>query len=168
MKAFWTVVIVIIALAVVGYGGYRVYHHYTWKPTPTPAAMKQSNTMKPAPSMAKSSASAMTGQNSVYKTASDPKLGTIMVDQKGMTLYTFTKDKPGVSNCSGGCLKAWPAYNAQSDKGTFPANITVIKRSDGRLQYAWKGMPLYYFSSDTKSGDVTGQGVGGVWNVVKL
>lgn len=161
MKAFWTVVIVIIVLAVVGYGGYRVYHHYTWKPTPTSTAMTQT-TMKPKPSEAKME------QNSIYKSGSDPKLGQIMKDPKGMTLYTYTTDTKGVSNCTGKCLAAWPAYSAPSQTGTFPANISVIKRPDGTFQYAWKGMPLYYFIKDKDSGDVTGQGVGGVWWVVKL
>ena len=160
MKAFWTVGIVIVVLAVLGYGGYRVWHHYTWKPAPAPVAMTQT-TMKPKPT-------AMMEQNAVYKSVSDPKLGTIMKDPKGMTLYTFGKDTAGVSNCSGPCLTLWPAYTAPSDKGTFPTNISVIKRSDGTFQYAWKGMPLYYYSKDKDSGDGYGQGFGKLWWVVKL
>lgn len=160
MKAFWTVVIVIVVLAVLGYGGYRVWHHFTWKPAPAPAAMTQT-TMKPKPT-------AMMEQNSVYKSVSDPKLGKIMKDPKGMTLYTFSKDTTGVSNCSGQCATLWPAYSAPSEKGTFPANISVIKRSDGTFQYAWKGMPLYYYSKDKDTGDAYGKGVAGLWSVVTL
>ena len=165
MKAVWTVVIVIVVLAVLGYGGYRVYHHVTFKPAPV--AMTQT-TMKTKPSTAMTSSSSATEANSVYKSTTDAKLGTIMVDPKGMTLYTFSKDKPGVSNCNGGCLAAWPAYKAPSATGTFPANISAIKRTDGTFQYAWKDMPLYYFASDKNSGDVKGQGVLDSWNVVKL
>ena len=40
--------------------------------------------------------------------ASNPTLGQILVDGKGMTLYMFTKDKNNVSNCSGSCLVKWP------------------------------------------------------------
>ena len=36
-------------------------------------------------------------------------LGSFLVDSQGMTLYLFTKDAPGVSNCSGDCLAKWPA-----------------------------------------------------------
>lgn len=161
MKTLWTVVIVIVVLAVVGFGGYKVWHHFNKQPAPAPQAM-QTQTMKPKPSTM-----VMMTKNTVYMMMPAGKLGTILTDPKGMTLYTYTKDTTGVSNCSGGCLQAWPAYVAKSQTGTFPANISVIKRTDGTLQYAWKGMPLYYFASDTKPGDTTGQGVGGVWFVVK-
>ena len=38
---------------------------------------------------------------------------------------------------------------------------------DGSKQWAFRGMPLYYFIKDTKPGDKMGQGMGGVWNVAK-
>src|ERR1700733_15398247 len=100
MKSFWTVVIVVVALAVLGYGGYRVWHHYTWKSTSAPVAMTQT-TMQPKPT-------AMMAQNTLYKSFSDPKLGKIMKDPKGMTLYTFSKDTAGISNCTDKCLTLWP------------------------------------------------------------
>ncbi|HXS14681.1 MAG TPA: hypothetical protein VN711_00970 [Candidatus Saccharimonadales bacterium] len=106
-------------------------------------------------------------QNSVYKMVSKGKLGTVMTDSKGMTLYTYAKDKAGMSSCSGKCLSNWPAYMATSQTGNFPTNISVIKRSDGTLQYAWKGMPLYYFAKDGDTGDAYGNGIGGVWSVIK-
>jgi len=31
------------------------------------------------------------------------------------------------------------------------------------MQVTYNGAPLYYFASDSKAGDVTGQGVGNVW-----
>jgi predicted lipoprotein with Yx(FWY)xxD motif len=169
MKKLWTVVGVIIVLAVLGYGGYRVYHHYTYKPAPPPPAATNTQAMKakPTEAMKASPSEAMMQETSLIKMTPAGKLGTIITDPKGMTLYTYSTDTKGVSNCSGACLKAWPAYVAQSQTGKFPANISVIKRSDGTLQYAWKGMPLYYYVKDTKPGDVTGQGVGGVWYVAK-
>lgn len=159
MKTFWTVVIVIIVLAVVGYGGYRVYHHYTWRAAQTQSSVTQAPVAKAKPT-------AMM-EEAVIKMASVDKLGTIVTDPKGMTLYTFANDKPGESTCTDACLKNWPPYVSKSERGKFPANVTVIKRSDGTLQYAWKGMPLYYYFKDTKPGDVAGNGVKGVWSVAK-
>lgn len=156
MKSIWTVIGVIIVVAVVGYGGYRIYHHVTYK-APTQTAMAHPS-MKAQPTMV---------SNSVYKIMPGGKLGNILTDAKGMTLYTYAKDKSGVSNCTGACLKAWPAYVASSQTGTFPANISVIKRTDGTLQYAWRAMPLYYYIGDKKVGDVNGNGIEGVWNVIK-
>jgi len=105
--------------------------------------------------------------NNVYKMTSKEKLGMVMTDLKGMTLYTYAKDVTSTSNCTGQCLKNWPAYTAHSQTGNFPENISVITRPDGTLQYAWKGMPLYYFVKDGDSGDAYGNGVGGVWSVIK-
>lgn len=107
-------------------------------------------------------------QNGVYKMMSKGKLGMVITDLKGMTLYTYAKDTTGVSNCTGKCLVNWPAYTASSQTGNLPMNISVIMRPDGSLQYAWKGMPLYYFVKDGDAGDAYGNGMGGVWSVIKL
>src|SRR6185369_14562301 len=42
------------------------------------------------------------------KAATNDKMGTFLVDDKGMALYMFTKDTPNVSNCYGGCATNWP------------------------------------------------------------
>jgi hypothetical protein len=39
----------------------------------------------------------------------------VLVDGSGRTLYTFDKDAPGKSNCTGGCLAAWPAFTAKPE-----------------------------------------------------
>jgi predicted lipoprotein with Yx(FWY)xxD motif len=106
--------------------------------------------------------------NSVYKLMQSGKLGPIFTDTEGKTLYTNKKDINGISKCIGGCLKAWPPYVASSETGNLPTDISISKRSDGTLQYTWKRMPLYYYSNDRKPGDVNGEGIGGVWSVVKL
>jgi predicted lipoprotein with Yx(FWY)xxD motif len=96
----------------------------------------------------------------------DAKLGDFLVDSKGMTLYIFTKDTAGVSNCSGGCLKAWPPLVASGDLvagAGVTGKLGVITRADGTKQVTYNDMPLYYWASDMKPGDMTGQGVGGVW-----
>ncbi len=101
-------------------------------------------------------------------TKSDAKTGNYLTDSVGMTLYTYDKDTKNVSNCSGKCLAAWPAYTAKAVPSTLPQNITTFKRADdGMTQYAWKGMPLYYYVTDKKVGDITGDGVGNVWHIVK-
>jgi predicted lipoprotein with Yx(FWY)xxD motif len=99
----------------------------------------------------------------------DAKLGDYLVDSKGMTLYIFTQDTPGVSNCSGGCLKAWPALVAPANVAAAPGvagKLDMITRPDGTKQVTYNGYPLYYWAKDKVPGDTTGQGVGGVWFVV--
>jgi len=98
------------------------------------------------------------------------KLGSFLVDDKGMTLYLFTKDTPNTSNCYDKCATAWPpllttgapAGGASVDASKFG----TTKRTDGTTQVTYNGWPLYYFAKDKAPGDVTGQDVGGVWYVV--
>ena len=100
----------------------------------------------------------------------DPKLGKILVDGKGMTLYLYKKDAPGKSNCSGGCLAAWPPLLTQGQPSVGPGvdstKIGSAKLADGSLIVTYAGMPLYYYVKDAKAGDTTGQGAGSVWYVV--
>ena len=90
----------------------------------------------------------------------------MLTDSKGMTLYTFDKDKGAVSSCYADCAKSWPPYAVQKgDK--MPKDWTQTKRKDGALQWAYDGRPLYFYTDDKKAGDATGDGKGGVWHVVK-
>jgi len=104
--------------------------------------------------------------------ANNPKLGQILVNSAGMTLYLFTKDAPGVSTCTGTCAKLWPPL-APPAAGTptagpgVTAKLSVITRSDGTKQVAINGQPLYTYSADTKAGDTAGEGYGNFWFAVK-
>jgi predicted lipoprotein with Yx(FWY)xxD motif len=95
-------------------------------------------------------------------------MGGMLMDAKGMTLYTYDNDKePNKSSCTGNCLNNWPALKAQaSDKDL--GDFRVIARDDGSKQWAYKGKPLYYFVMDKAPGDKTGDGRGnGVWHIAK-
>lgn len=102
------------------------------------------------------------------KVAKDEKLGSILTDDKGMTLYVFKKDTPGKSACVGSCVEAWPLFYSEkvtATGGLKPDDFKTITREDGKKQTTYKGMPLYYFVKDAKPGDTTGQGVKDVWFV---
>lgn len=101
------------------------------------------------------------------KTASS-SLGTILVDGSGRTLYLFTKDSPGTSTCTGGCLVVWPPLlgTATAGSGVDGSLLGTVTRPDGKTQVSYKGMPLYYWAQDSAPGQTNGQGVQGVWWVV--
>jgi predicted lipoprotein with Yx(FWY)xxD motif len=83
--------------------------------------------------------------------------GPTLTDQRGMSLYTFDKDKDGKSACNGPCAANWPALKAEdSDQATD--TYAVITRDDSSKQWAHKGKPLYTFVKDQKPGDITGDG----------
>jgi predicted lipoprotein with Yx(FWY)xxD motif len=96
----------------------------------------------------------------------DTKAGKVWTDDKGMTLYTFDKDEKGKSNCNDACAKNWPPFAAAAD-AKAEGEWTIIDRADKTKMWAYDGKPLYTFASDTKPGDMTGDGVGGVWHVAK-
>ncbi|HVU10257.1 MAG TPA: hypothetical protein VHD90_03225 [Phototrophicaceae bacterium] len=99
-------------------------------------------------------------------------LGTYMVGPNGMSLYIFSADDLGKSNCSGQCAKFWPPLTVASASditadedisGTFG----TITRDDGTLQVTFNGQPLYYWQKDKAPGDTTGQGVTNNWWVAQ-
>jgi predicted lipoprotein with Yx(FWY)xxD motif len=102
--------------------------------------------------------------------ATDAKLGKILVGDKGMTLYIFTKDVPDQSNCSGDCLKKWPPLKTLGKpslgEGVDASLISTASLPDGSMILTYNKMPLYYFAGDAAAGDIKGEGVGGVWYVI--
>lgn len=170
------VIAIIIVVAIIGVTGYTQRHAIkSMLSGSTEPAMTQApgqNTEMVSPTMASSSA------NEVVMTKTDKAKGDYLTDPNGMTLYIYDKDQKGISNCYNACAKAWPPYLEASPSAmtksestnsamTMPENITTVKRTDGTMEYAWKGMPLYYYVTDLKAGDITGDGVGGVWHIIK-
>ena len=91
----------------------------------------------------------------------------MLMDAKGMTLYTWDNDKEAdKSACTGNCLMNWPRLTAAAtDKDT--GDWKVITNADGSKQWSYKGKPLYYFVMDKAAGDKIGDGRGMVWHVAK-
>ncbi|WP_432026278.1 SCO0930 family lipoprotein [Streptomyces sp. 1222.5] len=121
-----------------------------------------------APNGKKASLSSLPGL-SVRK---DAKLGNVVVDKNGMTVYRFMKDQAwpkSVSNCLGACLEKWPAVDpvsADNTKGVKKKGLMPFTRSDGKEQMSVNCWPIYTFSGDKAPGDTNGQGVGGTWYAV--
>jgi predicted lipoprotein with Yx(FWY)xxD motif len=103
-------------------------------------------------------------------TTAESELGTIVVDDRGLTVYVFDQDTQGSgsSSCSGACLSNWPPVTA----GEAPAldgvtgDVDTITATDGSTQVTLNGWPLYYYAGDSAAGDTAGQGVNEVWWVV--
>ncbi|SEJ38099.1 Predicted lipoprotein with conserved Yx(FWY)xxD motif [Arthrobacter sp. yr096] len=132
--------------------------------TSTPAASSA------APSSASATASSPAAAGADMTLASS-SAGQIVVDSKGMSLYFFTKDVKdlGTSACTAACLDAWPIFTTTSDAPTVEGvtgTVGTIASPDGKKHVTLNGMPLYYYAKDKAPGDVTGQGVGGVWYLV--
>ena len=110
----------------------------------------------------------------------ESSLGAILVGPDGMTLYAYDNDEPGqppprmglpwiagVSNCYDQCAANWPPFLVD-DIMLGGGSWMAIRRTDGTSMWAYLGKPLYYYVNDTEPGDVTGDGIGGVWQVVRV
>jgi predicted lipoprotein with Yx(FWY)xxD motif len=101
------------------------------------------------------------------------KLGTYVVDAKGLTLYEFEKDKGKKSSCYGACAKVWKPLTVTSKPtagtGLKGSLLSTTTRTGGAKQVTYGGRPLYYYDDDHKAGQTAGQGVsafGAKWYVV--
>jgi predicted lipoprotein with Yx(FWY)xxD motif len=105
----------------------------------------------------------------VVKEANNAKLGeTVLINVKGITLYSLSAETNGKFICKGSCLRDWhPLVVAVGVKPTGPVKLGTIKRPDnGRRQVTFNGRPLYTFDEDEKAGDAKGQGIKdvGTWH----
>ena len=95
---------------------------------------------------------------------------TVLTNDKGFTLYSFAPDTATTSKCNGSCATYWPPVKGPATAGPgVTGTLTTIKRSDGSLQAAYDGHPLYTYVADTAPGQAKGNGLtlsGGVWHEV--
>jgi predicted lipoprotein with Yx(FWY)xxD motif len=151
-KNMWilTAIVVVVVAAV---GGYAIFHKSP-KTTATTATPSSTATNNPS-----SNSNKTTSSGDIVQTETESGM-QFLADSNGNALYTYSGDTAGVSNCTGSCLTSWPVYAATGSTDTLPANVTILTRSDGSKQYAYKGMPLYTFTGDS-NGQATGNGISG-------
>ena len=128
-----------------------------------------------APSGAQTKEAAPAKKPSITIGVASSKIGNILVDEKGLSLYMFTPDARNVSNCEAACLTAWPPVMLGKDDTLADVELTgglrrsllgVAMRENGSRHVTYNGWPLYYWFRDAKPGDVLGQWVGNVWFVM--
>lgn len=161
VKKYWWLLLVLAVL--VGYLGYRGRHRIKSYLGMTPATTPATQTTGAS---VPSTSTATLGN--IYTTKTDSVKGSYLADFNGMSLYVFDNDlASGASTCYSSCATKWPAYTSGATvQSSLPANITVMTRTDGTSQFAWKGRPLYYYYQDKNAGDVLGDGIGGIWHLV--
>ena len=102
----------------------------------------------------------------IVASAQKAKVGRVIVDAQGRTLYRFTAEAQGRPVCTGACVDTWPPATVNA-AGALPAHVATVKRDDGALQLTYDGHPLYRYAGDSSKADAKGEGVGGQWYVVK-
>ena len=122
---------------------------------------------------ASSSAPATPSSAATVSLGTDSRLGKLLVDGSGRTLYLFVQDRATESTCYGDCAKYWPPLLTngapRAGSGVNEALLGTTKRNDGTVEVTYGGHPLYYVVTDHNPGDVTGQAVnnfGAPWYAV--
>lgn len=110
----------------------------------------------------------------VLTVASAQKVGPVLVDSEGFTVYDFHKDKGTVSSCYGPCAAGWPPLTTEgaptAGEGATSSKLGTTKRKDGTMQVTYAGHPLYTFVEDKKPGEANGNDVdafGAQWYALK-
>ncbi len=111
----------------------------------------------------------------LVKTKTDPKLGTILADTSGKTLYTLTDNNGQAVACTASCVAVWPPLEAPPGVttptgGPGVTGLGVVAGPNGTQVVTVNNLPVYRFAKDAAEGDAFGEGIqsfGGTWHVVK-
>jgi predicted lipoprotein with Yx(FWY)xxD motif len=107
----------------------------------------------------------------VVKEMENPTLEhTVLTTLKGKTLYSLSVETKGKFTCTGTCLASWtPLLVPNGVKPKGPVKLGTVKRPNGKTQVTYKGLPLYSFNGDVKSGEANGEGLKdvGTWHAAK-
>jgi len=104
-----------------------------------------------------------------------PKLGTVLVNSKGRTLYMFVRDKRKKVTCVGSCAAAWPPVKLpKGAKAVAVGKVKAVllgsdKNPAGGRVVTYDKWPLYTYIGDTAPGQARGQALnlnGGLWYVL--
>ena len=110
----------------------------------------------------------------VTNTAGKTTHPNVVVNRKGLVVYTLTGDSRKHPECvkSNGCFMFWPPVTVKSLKSLSKAHGVKGKlgtwKRNGFIQVTLGGHPLYTYAGDTQRDVATGEGIvtfGGTWHV---
>jgi predicted lipoprotein with Yx(FWY)xxD motif len=109
--------------------------------------------------------------SSAALTTARTSLGTVVVDGKGRTVYSFDKDTIGAatSACTGVCVGLWPELTTTSSApkvSGVTGKVGTAPTTGGARQLTLDGHRLYTFSGDSQSGQVNGEAYMNQWWVL--
>jgi predicted lipoprotein with Yx(FWY)xxD motif len=110
------------------------------------------------------------------KTRKIAKLGVVLVNSRGLTLYMFKPDRRKKVTCKGSCAAAWPPLKLKQGQRRATAGgaakqklLGSDKNPGGGRVVTYNHWPLYTYVGDSKPGETNGQALnlnGGLWYVL--
>ncbi len=122
----------------------------------------------PAPPLASIASVATVGERSTA-------LGKLLVNGRGFTLYSFSRDSRGKDRClsTPSCSSIWPALTSsgrpRAGSGIKASLLGTITLGDGARQVTYDGHPLYTYAFDSAPAQTGYVGVtqfGGIWQAL--
>lgn len=116
------------------------------------------------------------GVNVPGSSSNQPRSRLVFASADSQTLYVYDKDELGQSNCYDECAATWPPAIASAD-ATPTGDWSLVSRTDGSKQWAFRGKPLYSYTEDKAggrgggmfgSGGAKGHGVDDVWHIFEV
>lgn len=95
------------------------------------------------------------------------RLGPVLADAAGRTLYVAFPETSGSTPCGASCARLWRPYLAD-DTASANGRFALLQRENGSRQWSYDGRPLYRWLGDQDPGEVTGDGVDGTWLAVRI
>lgn len=143
-------------------------------PVPTkPAFVAGTQTVVSASTSTSTSAAAPSSVK--VSTATLPKVGAVLVNAEGHTLYIYVPDNHAKVTCVSACALVWPPLKLASGQKAVAAGQAkaALLGSDadpeGGSVVTYAGWPLYSYVADSAAGTDNGQGInanGGLWYVI--
>jgi len=98
-------------------------------------------------------------------------IGWVLAVANGQVVYAYDKDpKGGSPACTGSCAQVWLPVTGSpvvSPADTGLGTLGTVATSNGAKQITYNGSPLYTYKG-AKALATKGNGIGGVWHVVKM
>lgn len=88
-------------------------------------------------------------------------VGTILVNNRGFTIYAFTRDRRNRDNCAASrpCIAVWPPVTTLdapiAGPGVRTSLLGTITLKGGVRQVTYAGHPLYTYVADTRPGQTS-------------
>ena len=98
-------------------------------------------------------------------------IGWVLALSNGQVVYTYDKDpKGGASACTGSCAQVWKPVTGKplaSPADTGLGTLGTVATATGAKQITYNGSPLYTYKG-AKPLATKGNGIGGMWHVIKM
>lgn len=114
----------------------------------------------------------LAGTAGITLAALETDLGTILVVAASQrSVYIYQPDPPGRSTCTASCRNLWPVVETdgfpQAGEGVDADLLGYLTERDGSFIVTYNDHPLYLYGGDLEPGTALGQGVAGVWFVIR-